>query len=144
MTLKRALSEWLQHLFVLVRRYEVMSGHGRSPHARKSIKSAAPNIGITLLQSLRTISHCLDSVAPLSLIIALQYCPCQAFWAVASATTSPREIRHVLVWGPPGAPAAGLLLSGGFGAPWGPARGKERWQGGGFLTLVLEGKWQCS
>ena len=135
MTLKRALSEWLQHLFVLVRRYKVMSGHGRSPHARKSIKSAAPNIGITLLQSLRTISHCLDSVAPLSLIIALQYCPCQAFWAVASATTSPREIRHVLVWGPPGAPAAGLLLSGGLGVPWGPARGK-----GG----LLEGKCQCS
>ena len=135
MTLKRALSEWLQHLFVLVRRYKVMSGHGRSPHARKSIKSAAPNIGITLLQSLRTISYCLDSVAPLSLIIALQYCPCQAFWAVASATTSPREIRHVLVWGPPGAPAAGLLLSGGLGVPWGPARGK-----GG----LLEGKCQCS
>ena len=113
-----------------------MSGHGRSPHARKSIKSAAPNIGmLTLLQSLRTISYCLDSVAPLSLIIALQYCPCQAFWAVASATTSPREIRRVLVWSPPGAPAAGLLLSGGLGVPWGPARGK-----GG----LLEGKCQCS
>ena len=144
MTLKRALSEWLQHLFVLVRRYEVMSGHGRSPHARKSIKSAAPNIGITLLQSLRTISHCLDSVAPLSLIIALQYCPCQAFWAVASATTSPREIRHVLVWGPPGAPAAGLLLSGGVWGSLGPRPRQGALARGGFLTLVLEGKWQCS